>query len=283
MTRPMINLADPVNRSHPHNRGLVSWWMALPGLTGGSKFTNLLGRHHGSLTNMNPATDWVGTTRPGGWGALDFSGGSEHVRVDAWREIDVINDFHASAWVYVRSLPADDFVFVLRQGDNGDSFGSGITSYAIVLDNRNGIRRVRAVMTFRSATNMDARAPIVDLPLNHWVLLSFSRHLDTLRLYQDGELVGQNTAGDADSEGDTRSYPYFSVGGAPAGRSMDGRVDSVRLVTRDVPAEEVATHYDLSRQGYPGMLNRVRRPTHFLLSTPVPPPVLDMPMVGGAA
>ena len=284
MSRPIINLADPVNRQHPLNRGLVAWWMALPGLTGGSTLVDLMGRHHGTLTHAAPAQAWAGTSRLGGWGALDFSGGAEHVRVDAWDAIDTIDDFHASVWVYVRSLPADDFVFVLRQGSHNATFGSSYSSYVLILDNRNSIQRVRATVLFPGATrNMDARAPLADLPLHQWVLLSFSRHRDTVRLYQDGELVASDTAGDAGSQGETASYPYFTVGGGPAGRALDGRVDSVRLVTRDVPGAEIAADYDLSRRYYPGLLNRVRRPTHFLLSNPIPPPVLSMPMVGGAA
>ncbi len=32
---------------------------------------DLMQRNHGTLTNMDPSTDWVGSNRPGGWGAFD--------------------------------------------------------------------------------------------------------------------------------------------------------------------------------------------------------------------
>ncbi len=60
LPRGRINLRSPANRRHRlcPDRG---WWMALPGWMGGSKFYDLLGLNHGTLTNMGTV---VATTTP---------------------------------------------------------------------------------------------------------------------------------------------------------------------------------------------------------------------------
>ena len=57
-----------INRQHPLWRRTVGCWKFDDG--GGNRLTDYSGRgNHGTLTNMDPVTDWVGTEQ--GWG-LDF-------------------------------------------------------------------------------------------------------------------------------------------------------------------------------------------------------------------
>jgi hypothetical protein len=58
--------------------GLVGLWAPALGPTGNALF-DLSGRsNHGTMQNMDPATDWVGS--PGGW-ALDFDGSDDFVEI----------------------------------------------------------------------------------------------------------------------------------------------------------------------------------------------------------
>jgi hypothetical protein len=63
---------DPVNRAHPLNDGLVTWWLTLPPTDGGLRWYDLLGLNHGTLANFGAGFGWRGTTRPGGFGQLTF-------------------------------------------------------------------------------------------------------------------------------------------------------------------------------------------------------------------
>lgn len=56
-----VDWQDPINRQCSLNRGLVGWWMGTPLCFGGTRMVDLLNRNHGTLTNMDPATDWVAT------------------------------------------------------------------------------------------------------------------------------------------------------------------------------------------------------------------------------
>lgn len=46
---------------------------------GTTTLTDLVGSNHGTLTNMDAATDWVADTGAGGVRALDFDGVNDHV------------------------------------------------------------------------------------------------------------------------------------------------------------------------------------------------------------
>jgi hypothetical protein len=61
----------PVNWSAPTARGLIAWWRAVPGTTGGTRFYDLLGREAMTLVNT---TTRVSTERLGGAGHIPFNG-----------------------------------------------------------------------------------------------------------------------------------------------------------------------------------------------------------------
>lgn len=64
-----------VDPTHPLSRGLVGCWLFNEGA--GSRLTDYSGNgNHGTLTNMNPENDWVGSPRGG---ALDFDGINDYV------------------------------------------------------------------------------------------------------------------------------------------------------------------------------------------------------------
>jgi hypothetical protein len=66
------------NSEAPHLwNGLAANWNFLQG--GGSTLYDIAGSNHGTLTNMDPATDWVMTEK--GW-ALDFDGSNDGVLID---------------------------------------------------------------------------------------------------------------------------------------------------------------------------------------------------------
>lgn len=44
-----VDLSRPVNTRHPLNRGLVAWWMPLPGISGGSLLVDLCGQYHAKI------------------------------------------------------------------------------------------------------------------------------------------------------------------------------------------------------------------------------------------
>ena len=60
--------------------GLVGAWCPSLGPSGYTLLDRSGRGNHGTLTNMDAASDWVGT--PGGW-ALDYDGTNDYVQLDA--------------------------------------------------------------------------------------------------------------------------------------------------------------------------------------------------------
>src|SRR5689334_133249 len=69
-----IDIRNPINRTHPLNKGLVSWWLTVPGLIGGKFWYDLHDNSFpGTLTNLLTAGDgWRSSTR--GFGAFAIDG-----------------------------------------------------------------------------------------------------------------------------------------------------------------------------------------------------------------
>jgi hypothetical protein len=66
---------------------------------GTTTLTDLVGSNDGTLTNMDPATDWVADTAAGGVRALDFDGVDDRVSHGPGPVIGN-GDFSASVWFY---------------------------------------------------------------------------------------------------------------------------------------------------------------------------------------
>ncbi len=68
---------------------------------GTTTLTDLVGTSHGTLTNMDPATDWATDTGSGGVRALDFDGVNDYVLLP---NLAAATNWTISAWIYVTSL-----------------------------------------------------------------------------------------------------------------------------------------------------------------------------------
>jgi len=80
--------------------GLVGLWQPTLGPTGGTLFDVSGFGNHGTLTSMDPATDWVGS--PCG-PTLDFDGTNDHVLIPGVNE-DRDNSFSVSLWLSPSSI-----------------------------------------------------------------------------------------------------------------------------------------------------------------------------------
>jgi hypothetical protein len=63
---------------------------------------DLRGGNWGTLTNMDPATDWVVS---GGRGALDFDGSNDYVNIPDSEVLSGIDSLTVSLWAFPRTLP----------------------------------------------------------------------------------------------------------------------------------------------------------------------------------
>lgn len=97
----------------------MHWWLVTPPRPSrGGVWLDLCRRNNGTLSNMDPATDWVvgPNRRPGGWGALDFDGTND--RVPMASSITAPTNLTVSAWWNTASITSPDVRHLFADGNS---------------------------------------------------------------------------------------------------------------------------------------------------------------------
>lgn len=250
-----VNMVQPVNLLHPLNRGLISWHLALPGAMGGARYMDILSPgpngNHGVLTSMDPATDWVPSRRSGAWGQLDFDGTDDHV-VTGDLNIES-TDLTFMAWIF-RDVGGDQTVF--SKWDN--SGGNGAKS---ILFRCNASDRLQLFThDGASQTQKQSGDGIVPLTTQLHVAFVYDEATDDGQFYVNGVPKPNSTTDDTLSKVQATTTNIVLGRFADSVNAFDGPMDDFRIYKRKLTELEVFTYYGLSQQGYPGLLNRLRRP-----------------------
>lgn len=229
--RDYVDWSNPVNWEDPLNRDTILWLMAVPGYMGFGSFVwrDLCLRFEGTLTNMDPKTDWVAGSDSGGWGCLDFIT-DDSVRVPH-NALFPTNNFTLTAWVNMRTG------------------GTSLTGRVIA-------KRSSSIQYdwIASSGEFNGFSPSVSPSLNIWNRLVVTFSSGTITHYLNGKPNGTGTGTVTED-----AAAGFWVGNLQlTNRALDGVVDDIRVVTRVWDANEVARDYTLRGQYYPGVLNRKR-------------------------
>jgi hypothetical protein len=269
--RLQLKVPHPLNDAHRLNKGRVLWLLAgaggNPSLLGGPTWKDLTKtKSNGTLIAManSSANGWRPTTRPGGWGQVLFDGSAGYVDCGnkATILLDGLSAFSAALWVkgYTASTEmmssyytGGDRQFEMWTGTGGNwqayVYGAGGSSIA----------------TSSVAIN-DGKWHCLCLVYDYLVA-------GTLTMYTDGIATGSiaATAGAVNSISSARLFlGAYSNAGTVTG-FWPGVLDDASIWTRALSAQEVMLHYQLGKEGYPGVLSRA--PTWKAAPTSVVPGV----------
>jgi Concanavalin A-like lectin/glucanases superfamily len=257
-----IDAGNPVNWTHPTMQpGVrpVAWYLALPGLMGGAKWHDLMSNpdvrigNHGTLTN---GPTWRPGTRQGTLGGeLGFDGVDDYVTLgpNAFNQPAIT----FSVWVWWSS--ASNWQRIIDAHDSAAP-SSGAGKYWFLTPRTDGSAGsiFRFAITQSGYSNEQVLNDTSALPTGTWTHVAVTLNGTTGVLYRNGASVASGSVTLAPSaiaptfawlgRSDFAGDPYFS-----------GKMDSIRLYSRALPAPEVAALYDLERRGLPGVLNRVPR------------------------
>lgn len=276
LPRP-IYLGQPVNWAHPLNRGLVAWFLAgVPHATGGLWYdlcaetynTSGVFTRGGTLTNMDPEADWVGSrARPGGWGALDFDGSNDYVLLGTASR-DYFTDATGmtfACWIKTtttsRSCPTGAYDGTSDGGWTIDLNRGAATPDAgkIYVFLRSG----STATDLEGYTTADCSPAFNDGAWHHIICTAYCT-TQTITVFVDGvnqpiTYVQQTVAATIPSMDGSAYVGALNDQGSP-GLYLAGMLDDVRFYRRNLSAAEAKLLYDASRAGYPRVLNRVRTP-----------------------
>jgi Concanavalin A-like lectin/glucanases superfamily len=232
----------PVNLQAPTARGLIAWWRAVPGTTGGTRFYDLLGRDAITLVNT---TARASTERPGGAGYASFDGATA---------------YGLTAGAPARFFPTEQtmMAWIKRTAIGGSS--QGILGAGTTIERQFGVASSGALQYVYHAS--DGGYPVGDftgpaLAVGTWyhvammnsltggfgayvncqVQQAFAPNGTTYLALTQKVLIGSSDTGALSN------YDYFS-----------GLIDDVRLYNRALPQGELCQIVQESRRGEPVLL-----------------------------
>ena len=220
--------------------GLVGYWNFDTGVGGSTVYDMSPGTttNNGTMTNMDPSTDWVDGKV--GSGAMDFDGSDDYVTLGDVPAFE-LDTFTISGWVKRGGTGTEDVIASLQYQSNAAGGLSGVNFYfgdtntlrldAYISDSN---ERVETVETY---TDTDW----------HYVLATKSGV--TLTMYVDGIQVKQGNLSSATVDYTHSSTQNSAIGGRWRNTSQDyhgdyvGSVDDVRIYNRALSADEVQRLY----------------------------------------
>jgi hypothetical protein len=266
MLSQTLNLGSPVNASHPLNRGLVGWWLALPNRYRGSRWFDLCNRNPGTLTNMDPATDWVPGAGPGGWGALDFDGGNDLVNLGSAASLDNVRPVSWSLWVNPRTKANNDVL--IAKGN----FAGGVRGYELRFSGVSGV----SIQFIVDGSGGDPQATWSSsgIPVDTWTHLVFTwdgtnAASTGMSLYVNGALLTASSTTDGGNVQSDAALDMILGNNNGAASALDGRMDDARMWNRVLSASEATFVYRDSLAGYGATLNWIR--PAYLFEAAAPP------------
>lgn len=237
-----IYLPDPVNRDHPANRGRVALWSVVPNLDGGRYFYDLMGLNHAALSG---GYSWT----PSGVRFNQAAQGKGLVGTQS--QLSLATAFSVSAWITIASPGTPSFPAIISKG----------TNYTIQTFNntRRSLRYYNLISTYDDT---------YVIPYDTLTHVGVTCDNTNVRFFVNGV----NTSTTAATMGATNSNNVY-IGwfdGGNAGHNWDGLIDKLTVFNRAISAQEMFAEYNLSRQGYPGVLNRWKPSITTFLGTAAP-------------
>lgn len=246
---PSFSLKPPpgaeIDREHPLARGLVGCWLANDG--GGTVLHDYSGhKNHGTLTNMDPATDWVMGERGL---ALDFDGSNDRIDAGNGSSLNIsTQSVTIAVWVNTTSTG-----FLVDKARIGVSPGDG--GYSLYL--RSTDPYVRMTVQDNASNFIHQSGSSVDIRDGVWhhVVGQWDFATQTVRTYVDAVLTGETTGSGISSLSEADGYP-LTIGARYNAGSPDnhfgGEIGDVQLYYRLLSFEEIHDHYRASYSMFQG-------------------------------
>jgi hypothetical protein len=213
--------------------GIIGCWSPSLGASG-YRLLDRSGRgNHGTLTNMDAGTDWVGTSAGL---SLDYDGSNDYVAASAntWAGRDV-SQLSAVAWVRLTK----------SSGYGAIAVAGGSTGFTWYAGNGGGVSgQILYIGTVTFGQQVSVSGAIA---ANTWTMLAWSYNTRAVRFWRDSSLQGTATVGGTvPLPNVTTALSFGTAAVASATEVWQGQIGEIAMFQRALADAEFA---DLYRRG----------------------------------
>lgn len=241
-------------------QGLIGAWCPSLGPSGYTLLDRSGRGNHGTLTNMDAGTDWVGS--PGGW-ALDFDGSNDRVTTllsEPFNFTTATSKFTVAQWVYRRTNATPASRVAIAKGTGGSAAGGYLVDLG---SDSNGTDATKgyAIVYYGSSRWTGRNFSITD---NKWFHLAVVVDMSLsgsgrVATYIDGVSTGTGFEQNPLTSILTNSNA-ITIGNATTNNlPFNGLLDDVAIWNRALTAPEVWQLYQAGRGGLGRLLTPQRR------------------------
>lgn len=234
---------DPVNRSHPLNRGRVGWWLGLPGTPRGRYVHDVMGRNHGT---HSAGASWTAAGPPGGLGSVLYDGTAGLTDCGNVAAFALTSQVTLAIWANANTWVPDYKDYLIgREGSSSPYFGYGLRTDG------------GGVISFKIGTTVENTVSTTPPATGTWNRIAGTYDGASMRFYINGVLVNSAALTGAIFDPNVALY----IGNCPGDptRGFDGRLADASVWNRALSAGEVAADYLDSLAGHAATLRRRRR------------------------
>ncbi len=232
MRQPM--LGERINWAHPSAYRLISWWIFNEG-HGGILHDLTDNGNHGTLMNMDPATDWVlGNNEKSLGYALDFDPVNDYVDIGK-KALGQTGPFSIAAWI----KPA---VVNINQEIISEMGGSNLAGEFIFRIRSTGVLRfLRRTGTSNNIFRQDSNSSITANVWTH-VACVFSGASDSdMEIYINAVADGATPLSGSNS---TSNDGFTQIGASDGGINFSGMMENIHMYNRSLIPQEIIDSFD---------------------------------------
>lgn len=240
INQQLSRFATHENSAYPQLwRGCVGAWCPSLGPSGSRLHDYSRRNNWGTLTNMDPATDWIVS---GGAYALDCDGTNDYIDcgTDAtWRASAI--SVSCGLWVNTTS---STFASAIRAVMDTASLDTTNGGFWFLLDNRGGTRATNGisvqVRTTGGLNGIDASADNIFTATAEWRHVGFGYQNGSFAIYHNGRNVTSRIGAVVNETGNyvPRNASLALAGGNAGTNTLAGQIDDVRTYSRALAPEE---------------------------------------------
>ena len=223
-------------------QGLVGAWCPSLGPSGYTLLDRSGRGNHGTLTNMDAASDWVGT--PGGW-ALDYDGTNDYVQLDANNKF-ISTPLTLSGWINTTVSGGDTQNGIIASCETA----GGNANWAVTVNFLGGANK----LNFWQTAGGSSLNSVTSVNTGVWIFWAVTRSAATTQIY----INGREDASVATGTPQTAGTQITAIGrfGGFNGYHTPMQHGDIGIWHRTLQAPEIAVLYQTGMAGLGRLLTQ---------------------------